>query len=204
MQKLSFISLQAPCLVQISKKLHFPILSCPWTNSRNTCLHQQGRTGSRGSHFRCPDELLPFPCNMVPTQNCSADTNWVQTTKKVEKLTLLAPATARVPATIATLSLPGERPCRVVWIKQLKWHLTAFGIKVSFYFVLAAFWLFERKGRFCHCRGSVALLIFFPPLFSLSVLCQPHGQEKGACLYPLNHTVFYEACHIEGGAYLPS
>lgn len=95
--KPSFVSLWAPCLPQVSKKMYFSILNSFRENSAN---------GS--CRFQCPVRLPLSFHNTKTTQYCSANTNWVQLAEKeAEKLTLqlyLAP----VPA---TAQVPGSRCC---------------------------------------------------------------------------------------------
>lgn len=157
------------------------------------------------SRFWCPAGLLLFLSKVVPTQNCNADTSWVQPTKNVEKFTLLVAATASVPATIVSRTATAEGDTLSHGVEQmLEGYLTAFGIKASFLFcpcfLLVVVW---RKREILSLLNLSCSLDFFSLLFSLSALLYPpHGQEKGVYLpsrlCPLNQSPTEPAILREG------
>lgn len=214
MQKLSFVALWAPCLAQVSKKLHFPTLNLSLSK-----FHKYLSAATKpGPGVGAPifgAGLLHSPCNVVPTRNCSADTSWVQSTENVRNLHcwFLRLPEFRPPLS-AELPLLGEWPCHMAWSKHFEGYLSAFRIKVSFSFclccLLVVVWGKREILSLLRFRCSLDFF-FFPLLFSLSLsvlLCPAHGQAKGAYLLsylcPLNHTVSNRACHLEGGACLTS
>lgn len=85
--KPSFVSLWAPCLPQVSKKMCFLILKCFRTNSANgSCW------------FQCPAHLLLSFHNAKTTQNCRANTSWVQPAEKEAEILMVHLYSALVPS----------------------------------------------------------------------------------------------------------
>lgn len=158
-------------MAQVSKKPHFPILNCPWANSINTCLQPTSQDRGQGLLFLVLSRTASFPLQ------CGANS-------ELQCRHQLGPARqkSREIHTATSCHCPSSS-CHCQWnfccrqsnlLSGMDWlegHLTGFGTKVSFCLVLFAFWLlFGGGGSFCHCTGSIAPLIFFPPVLSL---CSP-------------------------------
>lgn len=174
MLKLSFVALWAPCLAQVSKKLHFPILNLSLSK-----FHKYLSAATKpGPGVGAPifgAGLLLSPCNMVPTRNCSADTSWVQSTENVRNLRywfLRLPEFQ--PPLSAELPLLGGWPCHMAWSKHFEGYLAAFGIKVSFSFCPCCFLVvvWGKREILSLLRFRCSLDFFFsfsPPVLSLSL-----------------------------------